>query len=38
LIAAMRYGGHYYLSLVPAFFIGLYLTWAGFAAQTSRVS
>jgi len=38
LVAAMRYGGPYYLSLVPAFFRGLCLTWAGFAAQTSRVS
>ena len=26
----MRYGEHYALNLVPAFALGLYLTWAGF--------
>src|SRR6202166_3179265 len=28
----MRYAEHYYLYLAPALVIGLYLTWAGFAA------
>jgi len=37
LIGGMRYGEHYSLSLVPAFLLGLYLTWAGFAAQASRL-
>ena len=32
----MRYGEHYPLYLAPAFVIGLYLTWAGFAAPTAR--
>jgi hypothetical protein len=36
LIGRMRYGESYYLSLVPAFLLGLYLTWAGLAAQASR--
>jgi hypothetical protein len=36
LFEQMRYGEHYYLSLAPALVIGLYLTWAGFTAPTSR--
>jgi hypothetical protein len=32
----MQYGEHPTLYLVPAFAIGLYLTWAGFTAQTPR--
>ncbi|MGD0421754.1 MAG: hypothetical protein ABSA68_19605 [Xanthobacteraceae bacterium] len=34
----MQYGEHYYFFLAPAFVIGLYLTWAGFTAPTSRGS
>jgi hypothetical protein len=30
----MRYAEHYYLYLAPALVIGLYLTWAGFAAAS----
>jgi hypothetical protein len=30
----MRYAEHYYLFLAPALVIGLYLTWAGFAAAS----
>jgi hypothetical protein len=30
----MRYTEHYYLYLAPALVIGLYLTWAGFAAAS----
>jgi hypothetical protein len=29
----MHYGEHYYLYLAPALALGLYLTWAGFAAK-----
>jgi hypothetical protein len=32
----MQYGDHIYLYVVPSFVIGLYLSWAGFAAPTSR--
>jgi hypothetical protein len=32
----MRYGEHIYLYLAPSLMIGLYLTWAGFAAPTHR--
>ena len=32
----MRYGDHMFLYLAPSFVIGLYLTWAGFTAPTSR--
>jgi len=34
----MRYGEHYYLYLVPALAVGLYLTWAGFTARSPRQS
>jgi hypothetical protein len=33
----MQYGEHYPLYLVPALIVGLYLTYAGFAARSSRV-
>jgi hypothetical protein len=36
LFEGMHYGENYYLFLVPAFVIGLYLTWAGFTASISR--
>jgi hypothetical protein len=32
----MHYGDHMFLYLAPSFAIGLYLTWAGFTAPTSR--
>ena len=32
----MQYGDHIYFYLAPSLVIGLYLTWAGFAASTSR--
>jgi len=32
----MHYGEHIYLYVAPSLVIGLYLTWAGFAAPTSR--
>jgi flagellar motor component MotA len=35
LFERMRYGEHMYLYLAPAFVIGLYLTWAGFATPSS---
>jgi hypothetical protein len=38
LFAGMHYDEHYYLLLVPAFVIGLYLTWAGFTTSISRGS
>jgi len=34
----MHYGDHIYLYLAPALVLGLYLTWAGFAAPTPRAS
>ena len=34
----MQYGDHIYLYLAPSLVIGLYLTWAGFTAPTSRGS
>ena len=34
--ARMQYGEHLYLYLAPALVIGLYLSWAGFTAPTSR--
>lgn len=34
LFGHMRYGQHYYLYLMPAFVIGLYLTWAGFTVAS----
>jgi hypothetical protein len=30
----MQYGEHYYLYLIPSLVIGIYLSWAGFAAPT----
>ncbi len=36
LFERMHYAENYYLFLAPAFLIGLYLTWAGFTASTSR--
>jgi hypothetical protein len=38
LVERMRYGDNYYLLLLPAFVIGLYLTWAGFTTAKSRDS
>ena len=32
----MRYGEHYRVFLAPALVLGLYLTWAGFAAPAAR--
>jgi len=32
----MQYGEHIYLYTAPALVLGLYLTWAGFAAPTSN--
>jgi hypothetical protein len=32
----MQYGEHIYLYLAPTLVLGLYLTWAGFTAPTSR--
>jgi hypothetical protein len=32
----MHYGDHFYFYIAPAVVIGLYLTWAGFTAPTSR--
>jgi hypothetical protein len=32
----MHYSDHMFLYLAPSFVIGLYLTWAGFTAPTSR--
>jgi hypothetical protein len=32
----MHYGEHIYIYVAPSLVIGLYLTWAGFAAPTSR--
>ncbi len=36
LLERMHYGEHYYLFMAPALLLGLYLTWAGFAAPTPR--
>ena len=36
LFERMQYGEHIYLSVAPSLVIGLYLTWAGFTAPTSR--
>ena len=36
LLERMRYGEHYSLYLVPSLVIGLYLTYAGFAAPSSH--
>ena len=36
LLERMQYGEHYSLYIVPALIIGLYLTYAGFAAASSR--
>ena len=38
LFEGTQYGNHMYLYVAPALVIGLYLTWAGFAAPTSRQS
>jgi hypothetical protein len=35
-VERMHYGEHIYLYVAPSLVIGLYLTWAGFAAPTSR--
>jgi hypothetical protein len=35
-VERMHYGAHIYLYVAPSLVIGLYLTWAGFAAPTSR--
>ena len=34
----MQYGEHIYLYVAPTLVLGLYLTWAGFTAPTSRGS
>ncbi len=34
LFGGMHYGEHYFLYLLPALAIGLYLTWAGFTAPS----
>lgn len=36
LLQRMQYGEHYSLNIVPSLIIGLYLTYAGFAASNSR--
>ncbi|MGB8364343.1 MAG: hypothetical protein ACLQUZ_04115 [Rhizomicrobium sp.] len=36
LFERMQYGEHPFLYIAPALMIGLYLTWAGFTAQTPR--
>ena len=36
LFKGMQYSEHMYFYLAPSLMIGLYLTWAGFAASTSR--
>ena len=36
LFERMQYGEHIYLYVAPSLVIGLYLTWAGFTAPTSR--
>jgi hypothetical protein len=36
LFERMQYGAHIYLYVAPSLVIGLYLTWAGFTAPTSR--
>ncbi len=33
LFGGMHYGAHYYLYMLPALALGLYLTWAGFTAH-----
>jgi hypothetical protein len=38
ILERMQYGEHFYLYVAPALLIGLYLTWAGFAAPISRGS
>ena len=38
LFARAQYGEHFYLYFAPALAIGIYLTWAGFTAPTSRGS
>jgi hypothetical protein len=38
LFERMQYGDHIYLYLAPSLVVGLYLTWAGFTASTSRGS
>ncbi len=35
-VERVHYGEHIYLYVAPSLVIGLYLTWAGFAAPTSR--
>jgi hypothetical protein len=34
LLERMHYGEHYSLYVIPGFMIGLYLTYAGFAARS----
>ena len=36
LFGGMHYGAHYYLYMLPALALGLYLTWAGFTAPLQR--
>lgn len=38
LLDQMHYSANYYFYFVPAFVIGVYLTWAGFSASASRNS
>jgi hypothetical protein len=36
LFGGMHYGAHYFLYLLPALALGIYLTWAGFTAPPRR--
>lgn len=36
MLERMHYGAHIYLYFVPAFLLGLYLTWAGFTVRPAR--
>jgi hypothetical protein len=37
MLERMQYGEHYPLYVAPSFFVGLYLTWAGFTAPAPTV-
>jgi hypothetical protein len=38
LLGQMHYNAYYYFYFVPAFVVGIYLTWAGFTSSASRNS
>jgi hypothetical protein len=38
LLESMRYGEHYSLYVAPSLIVGLYLTWAGFAAPAPNAT